>query len=151
MLADHQTSTAVDKKLNDQCLLFFSSTFTPSILAEFKGEIIREEWAVAYAAIVARYSINRPNEQLPTQDIEASIKTLKHDPHNRKVVETLVVFDSLMVLLNFSHYVNDPTSPRPGATLDLVKHNLRLSLSFRRCLCPCPPWSASPRQGLRFA
>ena len=130
MLADHQASTAVDKKLNDQCLLFFSSTFTPSILAEFKGEILREEWAIAYAAIVARYSVNRPHEQLPTEDIVSAIKTLKHDPHKHKVAETLVVFDSLMVLLNLAHYINEPASPRPGATLDLVKHNLRLSLSL---------------------
>ena len=130
MLADHQTSTAVDKKLNDLCLLFFTSTFTPSILAEFKGEILREEWAIAYAAIVAQYSVNRPNEQLPTEDIVAAIKTLKHDPHRHKVAETLVVFDSLMVLLNLAHYVNEPASPRPGATLELIKNNLRLSLPF---------------------
>ena len=128
MLADHQTSTAVDKKLNDQCLLFFSSTFTPPILAEIKSELLREEWAQAYAAIVARYSINRPDEQLSTRDIEAAIKTLKHEPLKYKVAETLVVFDSLMVLLNLAHYVNDPTAPRPGATLELVKHNLRESL-----------------------
>ena len=128
MLADHQTSTAVDKKLNDQCLLFFSSTFSPPILAEIKTELLREDWAAAYTAIVARYSVNRPNEQLPTRDIEAAIKSLKHDPYQHKIAETLVVFDSLMVLLNLAHYVNEPTTPRPGATLDLVKHNLRDSL-----------------------
>ena len=129
MQADHRTSVAVDKALNDQALLFFNTSFSPSILAPIKAEILREDWAAAYAAIVARYSTNVAEEKLPVRDIEAAIKTLKHDPYKAKVAETLVVFDSLMVVLNLAHYVNAPPhAPRPGATLTQVKHNLRESL-----------------------
>ena len=68
MLADHKASVAVDKALNDKSLLFFSTTFSPSILAQVKTEMLREDWAGAYAIIVAAYSVNKPNEQLPTRD-----------------------------------------------------------------------------------
>ena len=128
MLADHQTSTAADKALNDQCLLFFSSSFAPSILALVNTELLSEDWSAAYAAIVGRYSVNKADEKLPTRDIEAAIKTLKHDPYQFKVAETFVIFDSLMVLLHLAHYINEPNTPRPGPTLALIKHNLRESL-----------------------
>ena len=128
LLSNHKTTTAVDKALNDQCLLFFSSTFTPAILALVKTQILREDWAAAYSLIVATYSVNRPNELLPTRDIEAAIQQLKHDPYKFKVAETLVVFDQMMVLLHLAHYTNKPGALRPGATLALIKHNIRVSL-----------------------
>ena len=128
MLSDHKTATAVDKALNDQCLLFFTTTFAPPILASVKTELLREDWAAAYALIVNRYSVNQPNESLPTRDIEAAIGQLRHDPYKYKVAETLVVFDSMLVLLHLAHHVNRPAAPRPGATIAAIKHNLRLSL-----------------------
>ena len=128
MLSDHKAATAVDKTLNDQCLLFFTTTFAPPILASIKSELLREEWAAAYTSIVNRYSVNQPNETLPTRDIEAAINQLKHDPYKYKVAETFVVLDSMLVLLHLSHYINKPTSPRPGPNIARIKHNLRLSL-----------------------